>query len=155
MHHMGGIEGYSLRTYASALLFSPNKSLIRQLFKHEEPDEFIIKPAMSDIWTACLQTLEGHGDGVTSVAFSHDSGRLALASYDRTVKVWDVGSGAYHDTVRTNRVVRRLSFDYTMSALHTDVGLLVLQNSDAATAGDITEPKPASCLDTKFTLDDT
>jgi WD40 repeat protein len=41
----------------------------------------------------CLQTLEGHNKGVSSVAFSHDSARLASASFDSTVKVWDVSSG--------------------------------------------------------------
>src|SRR5947207_6948402 len=41
----------------------------------------------------CLQTLEGHGSSVQSVAFSHNSRLLASASGDRTVKVWDVAMG--------------------------------------------------------------
>jgi WD40 repeat protein len=40
----------------------------------------------------CLQTLEGHSDWVSSVAFSHDSARLASASDDNTVKIWDASS---------------------------------------------------------------
>jgi WD40 repeat protein len=44
--------------------------------------------------TACLQTLEGHGNIVNSVAFSHDSTQLVSASEDRTVKIWDASSGA-------------------------------------------------------------
>ncbi|KAF2177549.1 HET-R, partial [Zopfia rhizophila CBS 207.26] len=44
---------------------------------------------------ACLQTLKGHSDYANSVAFSHDSARLALASalFDETVKIWDASSG--------------------------------------------------------------
>jgi hypothetical protein len=60
MYHKGAIEGYPLQTYASALLFSPTGSLIRQLFRHEEPEAISIRPALSDGWSACLQTLEGH-----------------------------------------------------------------------------------------------
>lgn len=43
--------------YASALVFSPACSLIREMFKHDEPD-WIVKPAMEDEWNACLWTLD-------------------------------------------------------------------------------------------------
>src|ERR1700722_10492234 len=95
MYHKWAIENSPLQAYASALLFSPARSLIRCLFKEEEPKLFAIKPAMRDEWSACLQTLEGHSDSVNSVAFSHDSARLASASDDNTVKIWDASSGEY------------------------------------------------------------
>jgi len=53
----------------------------------------MIKPAIGDNWSACLQTLEGHNDWVCSVAFLHDLARLASASSDRTVKIWNASSG--------------------------------------------------------------
>jgi WD40 repeat protein len=53
----------------------------------------MIKPGIGDKWSACLQTLEGHSGPVNSVAFSHDSTRLASASDDSTVKIWDARSG--------------------------------------------------------------
>jgi WD40 repeat protein len=94
MYHKGAIEGYPLQTYASALIFSPTGSLIRQLFQHEVMKEVALKPGMSDSWSACLQTLEGHSGWVYSVAFSHNSTWLASASQDSTVKIWDASSGA-------------------------------------------------------------
>ena len=42
---------------------------------------------------------EGHSSSVYLVAFSHDSTRLASASYDHTVKLWDAISGACLQTL--------------------------------------------------------
>jgi WD40 repeat protein len=45
-------------------------------------------------------TLKGHSKDVTSLAFSPDGQRLASASQDQTVKVWDVQSGQEVLTLR-------------------------------------------------------
>ena len=87
------IENTPLQVYTSALVFSPARSLIRELFKQEEPEWITTKPAMQDDWSSCLQTLEGHSGSVSSVAFSHDDKHLASASHDSTVKIWDTASG--------------------------------------------------------------
>jgi WD40 repeat protein len=93
MYHKWVIEKSPLQVYASALVFSPTCSLIRTLFQEEKPKWMTTKPAVQDEWSTCLQTLEGHSNTVYSVAFSHDSTRLASASDDNTVKIWDTGSG--------------------------------------------------------------
>jgi WD40 repeat protein len=93
MYHKQAIENSPLQAYASALMFSPVRSLIRRLFKYEGPKWITIKPPIGDGWSACLQTLEGHSGPVNSVAFTGDSTQLASASCDRTVKIWDASSG--------------------------------------------------------------
>ena len=92
MSYKWAIEHAPLQTYTSALLFSPTHSLVRELFK-AEPNWITTKPVMEADWNACLQTLEGHRGAVYSVAFSGDGHRLASASHDRTVKIWDPATG--------------------------------------------------------------
>jgi hypothetical protein len=118
MYHKWAIENSPLQTYASALVFSPARSLIRVLFNEEAPECITIKPAMRDKWGACLQTLEGHSSEVFSVAFSHDSARLASASYDRTVKIWDASSGECLQTLEGHSdSVRSVTFSHDSTRL--------------------------------------
>ncbi|KAH7066697.1 hypothetical protein BKA63DRAFT_126038 [Paraphoma chrysanthemicola] len=123
-----------LQAYASALLFSPTRSLVKRLFQHEEPEWITVKPAIRDSWSACLQTLEGHRSYVNSVAFSHDSTRLASASDDRTVKIWDASNGACLQTLGTGKSLSSISFDSTGSCLYTDLGPIVIGASPTSSA---------------------
>lgn len=64
-----------------------------------------------NIWSReglLLKTLKGHQDVVTSVAWSPDSNNIVSASYDKTVKIWNVNNGreinsfkAHSDLVNT------------------------------------------------------
>ena len=99
-------------------MFSPARSLIRGLFKEEEPKWITIKPAIGDKWSACLQTLEGHSGTVWSVAFSHDSARLASASADKMVKIWDASSGECLQTLEGHSgTVRSVAFSHDSARL--------------------------------------
>ena len=118
MSHKWAIENSPLQTYTSALMFSPMRSLVREAFKREEPEWIVIKPAIEEKWSPCLQTLEGHSLSVNSVAFSHDSARLASASVDRTVKVWDAHSGQCLQTLEGHSDrVRSVAFSHDSARL--------------------------------------
>jgi WD40 repeat protein len=47
-----------------------------------------------------LHTLAGHSASVTGVAVSRDGRRVVSASVDKTLKVWDLESGAKLHTDR-------------------------------------------------------
>jgi WD40 repeat protein len=118
MYHKWAIENSPLQAYASALVFSPARSLTRVLFRKEEPKWITIKPAIGDRWSACLQMLEDHSDSVWSVAFSHDSTRLASASDDRTVKIWDASSGECLQTLEGHgHMVTSVAFSHDSTRL--------------------------------------
>ncbi|KAF2477118.1 uncharacterized protein BDR25DRAFT_208897, partial [Lindgomyces ingoldianus] len=80
----------------------------------------------------CLSALEGHSGEVTSVAFSHDSARIASALGDSTVKIWDTHSGAYLSTLEVGGVLRDISFDATGLYLHTAGGTISLSATQLA-----------------------
>ncbi|KAK2469157.1 hypothetical protein H9L39_19255 [Fusarium oxysporum f. sp. albedinis] len=135
LSHKRPIEIAPLQAYASALVFSPEHSLIREVFKKEEPNWMISKPRMEADWNACLQTLEGHGGSVNSVVFSTDGQRLASGSDDNTVKIWDAATGACLQTLNVGAELSRLSFDPTTnSRLCTDIGLLNLDSPNLTPA---------------------
>ncbi|KAF2028156.1 WD40 repeat-like protein [Setomelanomma holmii] len=125
MYHKGVIERYPLQVYVSALLFSPKGSLVRQIFQHEEPNEIDIKPSTSKSWNACLQTLEGHSDEISSVACAsaQNLARLASASWDKTIKIWNTTTGECLQTLKghTGKVVC-ISFSSAQDSTHLASG---------------------------------
>ncbi|KAF2466054.1 uncharacterized protein BDR25DRAFT_269130 [Lindgomyces ingoldianus] len=93
LSHCSIIDESPLQVYCSAVVFAPEQSVVRKTFRNHFPAWLSLPPQVDSAWHACLSTLEGHSDWVTSVVFSPDSARLASGSYDNTVKIWDASSG--------------------------------------------------------------
>ncbi|KLO03707.1 WD40 repeat-like protein, partial [Schizopora paradoxa] len=79
--------------YVSALPFSPSNSRIFQVYAPRLPNLFSVTSGRREDWSDAPVTGNGHDDEVRSVSFFQDGSRLASASWDHTVRIWDSKTG--------------------------------------------------------------
>ncbi|KAF4498458.1 Vegetative incompatibility HET-E-1 [Fusarium agapanthi] len=120
LYFKGAIEQFPLQTYASGLFFSPRTSLARQAFKQHTLGTSWVNLPISEDWSACVQTLEGHTSTVSNMAFSGNGQWLASTSHDYTIRIWDVATGVCLQTIYSPYVeVHAVAFSSDSSCLAT------------------------------------
>ncbi|KAJ7722687.1 WD40-repeat-containing domain protein [Mycena metata] len=82
----------AVQVYNSALVFIPNCSILRA-YEHELPAIHLTSPR-TVAWDASLLVLEGHTSSVNMVSLSLKGGRVASASDDGHLCVWDTSNGS-------------------------------------------------------------
>jgi WD40 repeat protein len=86
------IEDHPLLIYLNTLPFTPVDTLLFKTFAdHSTPQIF---DGYHKSWLPLLQVLNGHELHVHDLAFSPDGTQIASGSFDLTIQVWDVSSGA-------------------------------------------------------------
>ncbi|RKL13866.1 hypothetical protein BFJ70_g15820 [Fusarium oxysporum] len=115
-----------LQLYASAIVFAPKQSIMRQTFKQYLPEWISLLPHVDADWNAVLQTLEGHTNRVSSVVFSSDGRLIASGSDDKTIKIWNMATGKEEQTLEGHT-------SGVMSVVFSKDGRLIASGSDDKT----------------------
>ncbi|KAJ5712499.1 G-protein beta WD- 40 repeats containing protein [Penicillium malachiteum] len=87
------------KIYSSALIFSPETSIVRVKNLDKIPQYLKSFPKTESTWASLIQTLEGHSAQVLTVAFSPDGKQIASGSVDETIKLWDSTTGDLQRTL--------------------------------------------------------
>ncbi|CZS79707.1 unnamed protein product [Fusarium graminearum] len=115
------IETHPLQIYTSGLLFSPQKSLIRNLFQHSTP-EFIKKsPKVDESWRSLLGVFEtSPGSEIEAMTFSSMGDMVIMTTSDSQLVSWNVNDGfMYQDSRHDHATWLRLSPDLQLLAVIT------------------------------------
>lgn len=91
--HSQIIEEAPLQVYCSALLFSPEQSLIRQIYDNQLPNWITPSFRRRDTWASYTQIL-WHPHFPNSFAFSPDGTHLVSGCSNGDIWIWDVVTGA-------------------------------------------------------------
>ncbi|GAB4286021.1 MAG: hypothetical protein Fur0025_18110 [Oscillatoriaceae cyanobacterium] len=84
---------HQIRWAAYSLLVNRPETEIQQVVTEHHPYRYIM----------CLATLHGHISAVRGIAISPDGSNIASASYDCTIKIWDLHTKSLLHTLRGHR----------------------------------------------------
>ncbi|KAK1465499.1 hypothetical protein CCUS01_07617 [Colletotrichum cuscutae] len=99
LYHKEMIAEFPLQIYESALLFSPEESIVRKHFFEDHAPQWIsIMPGLDMTWNTRLQSLTGHESDVYTVVYSPDGEWILSGSADGTAKLWQAESGHHEYT---------------------------------------------------------
>ncbi|KAK4215173.1 WD40-repeat-containing domain protein [Rhypophila decipiens] len=128
------MERAPLQIYGSALIFSPTLCEVKKQQWKKRLSFIKSVGGIKDHWGAQHQTLEGHSDSVTALAFSPDGKTLTSSSGDHTIRLWDAATGMQQQTLKGHSdSVTALAFSPDGKTLASSSGDHTIWLWDAAT----------------------
>ncbi|CAG8172756.1 unnamed protein product [Penicillium salamii] len=128
LSHSSAIEEAPLQTYYSAILFTPQKSLIKQFHADEIPQWISQQPSFLKGWPQNIQTL-AHPRRVDKLKFSPDGNFLATANGD-TVWLWDTKTGTERRVFEPHKWSALVRLEFSPNSKLLLVLVLGFQNRD-------------------------
>jgi WD40 repeat protein len=98
-HNQYMVDLAPLQLYASALVFAPDLSLIKTLFKSCMPSWLSSRPRIEGTWRSDVLKFEGHTSFIKAITFSPDDKLLGTCSKDGTARVWHITDASCSLTV--------------------------------------------------------
>ncbi|OQE36694.1 hypothetical protein PENCOP_c011G02558 [Penicillium coprophilum] len=99
LRHYHTLTNWPLQIYSSAVIFSPESSVVRRKNMYKIPGWLRRIPPMENHWTFLIQTLARHSRQVRAMAFSPDGKHIVSGSDDKTIKLWDAMTGDLQKTL--------------------------------------------------------
>src|SRR5258705_1616027 len=83
-----------LQLHRHVIPFLPIECRLSQVYGPKLQSDVDVKQGRVQAWSPCVRVLEGHSYVSHSIAFSPDGESLVSGSYDHTVRLWNVQTGA-------------------------------------------------------------
>ena len=119
------IQKHSFEIYASALVWLPKKSMIRNVYAADVKRVPQVICGLLDTWSSTVHCMQ-NDSGINSVMFSQDGSRVVSGSDDAMVKIWNATNGELEAELKGHAA-------RVWSVAFAQDGIRVVSGSDDAT----------------------
>ncbi|KAK6527292.1 hypothetical protein TWF281_010479 [Arthrobotrys megalospora] len=110
-YHQATISEAPLQLYSSAIIFSPENSVVKSFSTEVVPNWIKRTSGCPSDWGSVVQVLEGRDRADTvQIIFSDDDKLIAISSTDSNIRIWDIYSGKMIQSLITPIMINTVLF---------------------------------------------